>query len=66
MLCNIQFEWWNNEKQRGMSIPEEHKDTLENHAISRVKEMRQEYYIAGELNAEIEGIKYSGWWEFKE
>jgi len=60
----ITFEWWINEGED--SIPETHQELLETAAEERIYEMRKEFYTGGELNEEIDGTQYNGYWDFRE
>ena len=56
----IKITWWNDEDK----VNDRHLDELEKHAEARIFEMRKDDYTSGELNYEIEGVHYNGWWEF--
>lgn len=65
--------WWKCDK--GIDIPETHKEALKEDAESRVFEMLKKGYFQGELCTSVrygkdivpeededEGLEYSGWW----
>ena len=62
----ITFKWWNDSKE----IPETHLAELEENALTRISEMIQKGYIAGDLSATIVNypeeneVEYRGSWEF--
>lgn len=60
----IKINWWVNEGEN--NIPNEHQEILTQHAEERIYVMRKEFYTGGELNYEIDGIYYNGYWEFSE
>lgn len=55
----ITYRWWNDEKE----IDTNHIGQLEEEAIERINSMLVDDYTSGELNTEIEGVYYNGWWE---
>lgn len=58
----IKFNWWNDsikEKQADFDV----QNQLEGEAEERIHQMRAEGYTSGELNSEINGVEYQGWFE---
>lgn len=50
------FEWFE-------EVPTEHAEALQEHAQERIAEMTKEGFTSGELNTEVDGAEYSGWWD---
>ena len=60
----ITYEWWDED---GNEVKKEHREALEDAAMSGIKEMMVEGSTAGELQDTmyIDGeyeVNYSGWW----
>ena len=60
---SITYRWWNEQ-----GIKQEHTETLEEEAQTRIFQMTKEGYTSGELLSTLttdndEEIEYSGWWE---
>jgi hypothetical protein len=68
MKKTITFEWWcaDSDFEEFLNL-EEYEEQLEQHALERIKTMRDEYYRCGELHTscDFEGmnVDVSGWWE---
>lgn len=67
---NISYEWWRDD---GKEIKPSHILALDESALNRIHEMRNEGFTSGELLDNItmdeedgeDGISYSGWWNTK-
>lgn len=75
MSIHIDYHW---KTDSGISIPEAHKETLEEDAQERIFHMIKQGYLMGELcttvivgkdqvpeEDEENGLSYSGWWGVK-
>jgi hypothetical protein len=62
MNLNISVEFWHGESDE---VKETHKNELITNAIYEVLEKQKEGYVAGDVNYEIDDIKYSGYWKLK-
>jgi hypothetical protein len=51
--------FWDTEND---NIPDEHEKELERQAEKRILDLWKQGYSEGELNEEIEGSYYRGWW----
>jgi len=56
----ITYRWWQGDKNE---VNPDHTEELDTHATTRITKMRAQDYTSGELNTEINGVNYSGWWE---
>jgi len=63
MKVKISYEWWRTDHKK---VPENVKYQLEETAENRIRQQKQEGFIAGELLEEIDNVSYRGWWEGKE
>lgn len=72
MNATITFNWT---CDQGIEIPEIHKESLKEDAVSRISQMITEGYYSGELCTSVrhgkenvpeededDGLSYSGWW----
>ncbi len=59
------FYWYSGDDGNG-TVLEQHKQELDQHALSEIIKKRVDWYTGGELNCEINGVYYYGSWEYKE
>ena len=57
---SITYRWWNNDIEE---ISSEHAELLDVNADEQIKHWRAEGMTSGELNAELDGVHYRGWFE---
>jgi hypothetical protein len=61
-IIKITIRWWHDEYDR---VKPEHRNMLLEHSEEHIHKMRNDGYTSGELNKEIEGIYYNGYWEIQ-
>ena len=55
----VNIRWWHDESDE---VNPNHIEQLHKHAEEHICEMKKDDYTSGELNCELEGIHYNGWW----
>ncbi len=59
---NLSWRWWVNADPKSL-IPDSHKEPLHEHAVKIAAAMSNQGYREGELNTDLDGTIYRGWWE---
>jgi hypothetical protein len=57
----ITYRWWREDGE----IQDDHMQYLEDRGEEHAVDMMQSGFLGGELNEEIDGIEYKGWFEIE-